>query len=451
MGGGYYEKCTYKSTDLPKKVKREYSTYFIQEALTEIFCKNWVKEDEVIIFLTHRAKEENYLENKKKKVPRTNDKFEHRKGLKNDLESHNYGFTLKDIYIEDGNSMKEIWDNFEIIINEINDGDEIIFDITHAFRYIPILALVVLNYAKSLKNIKINGIYYGNYEYKNEAYNNPEFSNDEKPIMNLVQLDEILEWSQAVDSFVKYGNSDHIKNFAKEVLRRNKNIDYYKKEEKVIKDLVNSLNDFTNTVQTCRGRTVEQSDSTNSITKAYEKLVENLDLFMQSEKNSMKPLRHIIGKIEDSLGIFKKIENREEIINTGLGIVHWSLNNNLIQQAYTALLETIVSYMCILEGENYNNRESREEVKKYYNNIYYDNRFLKSYEIQGDIKNEIARISYKLSCIRNDVNHYGYCMKSYEENKPSKSYNDLKNIIKQNYKEFENCVVREEKKQLVLC
>ena len=79
----------------------------------------------------------------------------------------------------------------------------------------------------------------------------------------------------------------------------------------------------------------------------------------------MKPLEHIIGKIEESLELFKPVENRAEIINTGLGIVEWSLNNNLIQQAYTALLETMISYMCILENEDYNDKDKRWKIKNF--------------------------------------------------------------------------------------
>lgn len=446
LGNGTYKKCTYKYVQSDRGKNKSYNTYFIQEALTEIMCKEWGENDDVIIFLTNKAKKENYYPNNKKKIFYNNGefKYEHRNGLKHDLETHNYKFNLKPVSIKDGNNMEEIWENFDIIINEIEKGDEIIFDITHAFRYIPILALVVLNYAKSLKNIKIKGIYYGNYEYENSSDNNPHFAKGEKPIMNLIELDEILEWSQAVDSFVKYGNSDHIKQFAETVLDNNKNKNYYKKDEKIIKELVSSLNDFTNTIQTCRGRTVKASDATNSISRAYTQLRDSLDKFTDVKGNNMKPLEHIIGKIEESLELFKPVENRAEIINTGLGIVEWSLDNNLIQQAYTALLETMISYMCILENEDYNDKDKRWKIKKRYDEIFFDNSYLSEYKIQGDIKKEISRTAHELGKIRNDINHYGYYLKSDE--KPSTSYEELKDIIENSYYDFKKYIGREESK-----
>lgn len=444
LGGGYYKKCIYKCAELPKDKIREYNTYFIQEALTEIFCNDWTEEDEVVIFLTERAKKENWIENPNKKIPNTNT-YEHRDGLKHDLLRHNYKFGIKEVNIKDGNNIDEIWENFDIIIKEIEDGDEIIFDITHAFRYIPILALTVLNYAKSLKNIKVSGIYYGNYEYRNEGYNNPEYDNNEKPIMNLIQFDEILEWSQAVDSFVKYGNSDHIKKFANEVLNNSNNKDYYKNDMDLIKNLVNSLNDFTNTIATCRGRNVSASTQKNSITVAYKKLNNNLNKYMLSDKTTMKPLEHIIGNIQDVIKDFEPVENREEIINTGLAIVKWSLDNNLIQQAYTALLETMISYMCILEGFNYNSREDRAEVKKIYDRIYNENKNLANKYINGNLRKELARLVYKLGIMRNDINHFGYSFYESDSNIASRDYTQLKQYVENSYKLFKDWIIKEEK------
>ena len=116
LGGGYYKKCIYKCAELPKDKIREYNTYFIQEALTEIFCNDWTEEDEVVIFLTERAKKENWLENHNKKIPNTNT-YEHRDGLKHDLLRHNYKFAIKEVNIKDvAIALKGADDNISSII-----------------------------------------------------------------------------------------------------------------------------------------------------------------------------------------------------------------------------------------------------------------------------------------------------------------------------------------------
>ena len=213
----------------------------------------------------------------------------------------------------------------------------------------------------------------------------------------------------------------------------------------LIKNLVNSLNDFTNTVATCRGRNVSSSTQKNSITVAYKKLNNNLNKYMLSDKTTMKPLEHIIGNIQDVIKDFEPVENREEIINTGLAIVKWSLDNNLIQQAYTALLETMISYMCILEGFNYNIREDRAEVKKIYDRIYNENKNLANKYINGNLRKELARLVYRLGVMRNDINHFGYSFYESDSNIASRDYTQLKQYVENSYKLFKDWIIKEEK------
>lgn len=113
--------------------------------------------------------------------------------------------------------------------------------------------------------------------------------------------------------FYTNGNSNHIKDFANEVLNDENSKDYYKKDKKLIEDLVNSLNNFTNTIATCRGRHVSNSSEKNSITAAYKTLNKNLEKFVNNDETTMKPLEHIVGNIKDAIKDFEDVENREEI------------------------------------------------------------------------------------------------------------------------------------------
>ena len=56
---------------------------------------------------------------------------------------------IRKVRIPSQQDEKHNWELFEIILNEIDEGDEIIFDITHSFRSFPIMALIILNYARS--------------------------------------------------------------------------------------------------------------------------------------------------------------------------------------------------------------------------------------------------------------------------------------------------------------
>jgi len=54
-----------------------------------------------------------------------------------------------------------LWKIFDGINSVIDEGDDIIFDVTHSFRSLPVLTLIALNYVKFLKNVNINKIDYG--------------------------------------------------------------------------------------------------------------------------------------------------------------------------------------------------------------------------------------------------------------------------------------------------
>ena len=59
------------------------------------------------------------------------------------------------VNIPDGLKQNEIWEIFDKIVENIDAGDEIYFDMTHSFRFLPMLAITVLNYSRVIKK-KIN-------------------------------------------------------------------------------------------------------------------------------------------------------------------------------------------------------------------------------------------------------------------------------------------------------
>ena len=54
------------------------------------------------------------------------------------------------IFIPKGQSEQEIWEIFQIVYDRLKSGDEVIFDITHAFRSIPMLAITI--FSKKIEN-----------------------------------------------------------------------------------------------------------------------------------------------------------------------------------------------------------------------------------------------------------------------------------------------------------
>ncbi len=100
----------------------------------------------------------------------------------------------------------ELAENYSLLsglkgILDMNDS-EVAFDITHSFRSLPIYNISVLNYIKNCttKPLRIAHVYYGNLEVKKE-------NNDVAPIVDLVELINVLDMASGAREFVNTGNA----------------------------------------------------------------------------------------------------------------------------------------------------------------------------------------------------------------------------------------------------
>lgn len=423
LGTGNYGECIYKCTN--ENIK----TRFIQRALVEDLCKDWTDEDEVVIFVTQKSKKTNWESGEKEieKRIKLNDQETLIKkekqwfyGLNEELKQlSNYNFKITEKVINEGKNIEEIWEIFKCMMQQIYEGDEVIFDITHSFRSIPMLALVVLNYAKVVKNINIIGIYYGAYEAKDEE--------GVAPVFDLKEFDRLLEWAYAVNSFVKFGDSRQIL----ELVNREKKYDCKYRE---VANFASRLNDFTSSITTCRG--TENKDKKKSVQRAYNEMENELNIVR--EKNNMPHLRELLSLVEKRTESFKHTDN----LSTGIAFVQWCIDNKLVQQGYTSLDETIKTYICRLNGLEETNFENREDIAakacivfaKSKNEWKVKDNYRETIEkIITTTPKELFDLAQKIRDARNDINHFGY-------RNGAKSYDALERDLKESFNKFLNII-----------
>lgn len=201
LGTGFYEKCAYTDgqnqfTSIP--------TRFIQRASLELFgAKEWSKEDRVIIFLTKKARELNWDKGITERTPYGKNTPVPYKGLETVLQEMGLKATIEDKDIKDGMNKEEIWEVFQTIYDTLEEGDEVYMDLTHSFRFLPMLLLVLGNYAKFLKGITIENIVYGNYDARNIAEN-------EAPIISLLPLASLQDWTFAAANYLQNGRATQL-------------------------------------------------------------------------------------------------------------------------------------------------------------------------------------------------------------------------------------------------
>ena len=121
------------------------------------------------------------------------------KGLKSCIGLMNLPFHVEGVRIPEGHDEKQIWEIFDIVYKVLAHGDEVVFDITHAFRSIPMLAIIILNYSKVLKNIQLQRIQYGAFEALGPAFKVKEIPIDQRvaPLIDLTPLVTLSDWTMA--------------------------------------------------------------------------------------------------------------------------------------------------------------------------------------------------------------------------------------------------------------
>lgn len=346
LGAGLYGKCKYIDDDFSSQ-----NTFFVQTATLEYLnVKQWSKDDLGLFLLTDLAQKSNW---DKKITQRRNNAIQQDivyKGLEKDIEELELPIQIVPLSIPDGNNEQEIWEIFTKTFNELRNGDELYFDVTHAFRFLPMLILVLCNYAKFLKKVTVKSITYGNYEARNKTV-----EPNEAPIINLLPLTKLQDWTYAAGTYLDSGNVDRLVELSNQelspILReaQGKNTDANN-----LRNFVKYLNSVIKERQTCRGLSIIKSDNFKKLKETADSLYENAIL---------KPLNPVIDKIKDSFSDFDTDNN----IRNGFAAAKWCLQNKLYQQSATMLQEVVVSFFCSRHGIQIDNEEEREIVNQAFN------------------------------------------------------------------------------------
>ncbi len=321
LGAGLYGKCKYVDGEFSSQ-----NTFFVQTATLEYLnVKQWSKKDVGIFLLTDFAKKSNWDKNI---IQRRNNIIQQDivyKGLEKDIEDLKLPIQIVPIDIPDGNNEAEIWEIFTKTFNELNNDDELYFDVTHAFRFLPMLILVLCNYAKFLKKVTVKSITYGNYEARKKTV-----EPNEAPIINLLPLTKLQDWTYAAGTYLDSGNVDKLVEMS--------GTNYADFAEK----LKETIADF----HTCRGISVIESSNIKQI-KA---LMDSMDT------SDLPPLKFVFDEIKTDFNKYDDIMN----VKNGYESAKWCYKNQLYQQAITILIETVISDICISENLDWKRRKNRD-------------------------------------------------------------------------------------------
>lgn len=314
-------------------------TRFIQEAILEKKAKDWTENDRVFIFYTNQSFKKNWRDKgQKDKNNRLIKDGIHSIGLKTRLQNMGLKAKIRGFRMDDGHTEEQIWKIFEIVYTKLKSGDKIYFDMTHAFRSIPIFASTLFNFARFTKDIEVVSVHYGAfYESKAEIVD----------MTNIIKLQNLLEAATSITEFGRVPQKI-LKNYE----------DFVSHDGKTMMDtIVKGIGDLDEYIQYNRLRDIEKGSY-------VKKMLENKKNFDSSDA-ILLPLREVVNKVINRVMKLKFQQQRSDA--NIMAAIEWAKEYEMFPQAYTLAREYILSRITahFKELNPYNLDAEKDNLKKF--------------------------------------------------------------------------------------
>ncbi|WCL81790.1 TM1812 family CRISPR-associated protein [Saprospira sp. CCB-QB6] len=380
------------------------------------------------------------------------------------MKEEGYIGAFKSVDILEGFTEEDIWEIFSTIVNELDALQtdkkggksvelELYFDITNGFRFFPMLMFSLINYVSAVQNCKLKQVLYGNYDagmaVRQEALG--KLSEEQKaelrqqaveaPIQILTNIVELNQWTEAVEMFTKSADAYSLNKLLKDSVNVSE------------KKLGEELFALTEAVKTCRGKELTQKLKLKETKKRIQSLK------MDSSGGMKKQLKPLLNKIESKINNFnsKTTEN-------GFAAVEWCIQHGMVQQGYTFLQETLISWLieqtynlsqiddkhlrdiaksALRQNNLYDKNGKKGTINFCYKNTYW---YPFTREQVKDKANDLTNnrkkyrgldsafleiTSERLGGLRNDINHSGYNKKAGSAKVLTQELQNLSNRILQ--------------------
>lgn len=258
--------------------------------------------------------------------------------------------------IDYGLNEEELWDNFDKyiqILDEIEDGDIIYIDISHAFRSLALMSFLMIQFGHGIKNkkFKIGGIYYGMLETTTK--------DGITPIVDLKIFYDLMEWIKAIDTFKNYGHADLL-------------VKMFDSEENIKSQTRDTFNQFD----------INLSMANMS---ALKKFIDNAKRVLPVMKNSNN---HIVRLISPDIVDFIKRLDKNKVSIFQLELAKWFYENKNYALSYIVLLEALVTKECELNNLDIHDKDERKKAKDILWNT--SNKIKNTYKAIAGTRNNIA-------------------------------------------------------------
>jgi len=287
------------------------------------------------------------------------------------------GERLRIVDIPEGANEGELWKIFDIFSGIVEEGDELIIDITHAFRSLPLFVFLAA-YMHSAKGTRIGKVIYGAYEARDKNTNTT-------PIFDLTPLVDLTGWITGAEALVLRGDASMLADMLQ---------DFHAVREKGVAKwyvrLANKLRFLSKALSL--NRPTDVMSSANEL--------KNLDLCDRMELPG--PFLTILDTIRKDVSKLAypspRVLSRENL-SKQIEIIEYCLSKGMVVQAVMMAREWVVSFLCLKEKEEkWLDNKTREKKEEWLNGL------MNSKE---DGHQELKELWGDLRELRNDIAHCG--------------------------------------------
>lgn len=115
--------------------------------------------------------------------------------------------------VREGKSEDELWENFTLLAQLLRGEGAIVLDITHGFRSQPFFAGAVVSFVRATESAPPSiQVVYGAFEARD--------ANNQAPIWDLTAFVDLLDWTQAIRTFLSSGQGEKLAAMAEDLGRK---------------------------------------------------------------------------------------------------------------------------------------------------------------------------------------------------------------------------------------
>ncbi|MCB0042299.1 MAG: TIGR02221 family CRISPR-associated protein [Caldilinea sp.] len=288
LGTTKYKMTTYVYRD------KEMTTRLFAEALPTFFPDI----EQVVVFVTPTVERDDH-------------------GNLKDLSEH-LGDLFKPVRIPEGHDEKDLWAIFTALTEAVEEGEEVVFDITNSFRSLPFLVFLAAAYLRTARSVNVVGVLYGAFEAGGE--------NQRSPVFDLTPFVSLLDWLTATDQFIQTGDARQLAKLL--------NPSQVRKGPSA--DASNALSTVSLAAFLCQPyRLMSEAQQLDARLQAAEEVFPDLP----------RPYQMLRDRIVDTFGAFGADSDGEPEASlvAQMRLIEWYYANNQLIQAVTLAREWLIS------------------------------------------------------------------------------------------------------------